>query len=324
MARRLAILTFAAGVMLCGTQALAGSSNDPLSLLERMSTAMSQMSYQGTFVFIQGERMETLRITRVSDQDGVRERLVSLSGPHREVLRDGNGVRWALGDGASVLADNSFTRPFFPALPKDSESRAAESYAFKLGGDSIIAGHPSRNVRVLPRDHYRYGYSLWLERNTGLLLKWELVDTNRKSLARLMYTDFRMGAEVDRSELKPGRAMKKDRFVETTLPAGDAGLSDAPRWMPSRLPPGFSLTTHRYHDGEEGEFEHLVFSDGLAAVSVYVESLEDGAVYPEMAQRLGTTHAYSCESSGMRVTVVGNVPAVTVETIGRSVEPASP
>jgi sigma-E factor negative regulatory protein RseB len=320
MLRRFAIIAMA---VICGHSALADTVKDPLSWLERMSTAMSQMSYQGTFVFIQGERMETMRITHVTAENGVRERLVSLSGPPREVLSDANGVRWALGDNASVLADSSYNRPFFAALPQDIENTAGQSYAFKLGGESIIAGHTARNVKVTPRDHYRYGYSLWLEQATGLLLKWELVDTNRESLARLMFTDLRMGAEVDRAELEPGSALKKYKTVESDLPAADNGQTDRLHWAPSRLPPGFSLTTHRYHGGDS-EFEHLVYSDGLAAVSVYVESPDGNTDQPELAQRHGTTYAYSCISSGMRVTVVGNVPAATVEMIGKSVGPAAP
>ena len=87
------------------------------------------------------------------------------------------------------------------------------------------------------------------------------------------------------------------------------------------------MTTHRYHDGgldSGGEYSHLVYSDGLATVSVYVESVPDGDIPPEISEQHGTTHAYGCATGGMRVTVVGDVPAVRVEMIGRSVEPAVP
>lgn len=316
----------AAWLLFC-TQAIAGPGNDPLSWLERMATAMNQMSYQGTFVYIQGDRIETMRITHVSGEEGERERLVSLSGAPREVLRDSNGVRWVFGDDASILADSAFNRTFFPKLPDDSKSQAGRSYAFKFGGQSIIAGHTARNIKVLPRDHYRYGYSLWIEERSGLLLKWELVDTSRKPLAKLMFTELVLGSEVDRAELKSGHAKKKYRTVETELPAGGAAMAGSPRWKPERLPPGFELTTHRYHaaaEGAGGEYEHLVYSDGLTAVSVYVESPDMDIEHIETAEKHGTTHAYSCTASGMKVTVVGNVPAATVEMIGRSVALASP
>lgn len=302
---------------------LAGGGNDPLDWLERMSTAMSQMDYQGTFVYMQGDQMETMRITHVSGEDGVQERLVSLSGTAREVLRNANGVRWVLGDETSVLADRSVKKSFFPELPQDIESKAGQSYAFKMGGKTRIAGHMARNIKVMPRDHYRYGYSLWLEEHSGLLLKWELLDSQRNALAKLMFTELNLGSEVDTGELKPSGRMSQARTVESGLPSAGPGKSGQPHWKPARLPPGFTLTSHRYIAGKtdgDSEYEHLVYSDGLAVVSVYIESLDNGSGHPEATQRHGTTHLYTCKSGNVMVTVVGNLPAVAVEMIGKSVE----
>ena len=130
------------------------------SWLDRMSAAMNQMTYQGTFVYIQGDEMETMRITHVSGADGVRERLVSLSGDTREVFRDGEGVRWSLGKEGAVLADSGFTRSFFPALPPDFAGTAGKSYDFKMGEETLIAGHRARHIEVLPRDHSSSGTAL--------------------------------------------------------------------------------------------------------------------------------------------------------------------
>jgi len=298
---------------------------DPRAWLEQMSAAMSQMSYQGTFVYVQGEDVETMRITHVSDDDGVRERLVSVSGEPRELLRDSNGVRWVLGEDGSVFEDSAFSRSFFPELPLDQHQQTELSYDLKMGSTGRIAGHKAQNVKVLPRDEFRYGYSFWLEQHSGLLLKWELLDVNRKSLARLMFTDVRMGSEVDRRELKASTQLKKFKTVESALPSGRGGSKLPPRWKPRNLPSGFQLTAHRYFGKQdEGIYEHLVYSDGLAAVSVYVESVVGESGRQTGLSKLGTTHAYSRIKDGMLITVVGDVPAVTVKTIGNAVIPASP
>ena len=300
----------------------AGHSDDPQDWLERMSAAMSQMSYQGTFVYVQGNEVETMRITHVSDEHGIRERLVSLSGAPREVLRDSNGIRWVLGDDRSVLEDQSFTRSFFPELPVDQQQDTSASYVLKMGGTERIAGHTARNLRVIPRDNYRYGYSLWLEEHSGLLLRWTLLDSDQQSLAKLMFTDIRLGSEVDPEELKPGSQLKKYKTVESGLPAGQKVSRTQPRWLPSHLPPGFRLTDHRYQDPDGGPmYEHLVYSDGLAAVSVYVESNSELAESESGISHLGTTHAFSRSVDGMAVTVVGDVPAITVEYIANAVAP---
>lgn len=299
---------------------LAGPGENPRDWLEQMSSAMSQMSYQGTFVYMQGDEVVTMRITHVSDSAGVRERLVSVSGPSRELIRDSSGVRWVLGDDHSVLEDNAFKRSFFPDLPMDQKGRAEQSYTLKFGKTGRIAGQAVRNLKVLPRDNYRYGYSLWLEQHSGLLLKWELIDSNRKSLAKLMFTDIRMGSEVDPGELESSGELRKSKTVESHLPTGRGATKDTPRWLPGRVPPGFELTAHRISGPQDSKlFEHLVYSDGLAAVSIYVESAQNGHEADFGISRLGTTHAYSRDENGVLITVMGEVPAMTVEFIGRAV-----
>jgi sigma-E factor negative regulatory protein RseB len=286
-----------------------------------MNAALNQMSYQGTFVYVLGDTIDTLRITHVADEHGVREHITSLTGPSREVVRDADGVRWVQSADQPVLADGAFKQSFFPAMPRDADALVDGNYALKLGGVSRVAGYDTRLLRVVPRDNYRYGYSLWLERHSGLLLKWELLDGDRRALARLMFTDIRIGSEVDAVELKRAERLKDYATESTGLPAGQAGINSRPRWQPARMPPGFELTAHRALGGDaDGRlFEHLVYSDGLAAVSVYIESRPDGSGTEPVIERHGTTHAYSKSLEDVVVTVVGDVPALTVQTIGDSV-----
>jgi sigma-E factor negative regulatory protein RseB len=298
----------------------AAEAEDARQMLERMNTAMSQMDYQGTFVYVQGDDIETMRITHVADEKGVRERLYAVSGEPREILRDSGGVRWILANDQSVFQDPGFNLSFFPELPTDQRNLADDSYVLKVGREARIAGHQARNLQIIPRDGYRYGYSLWLETQTDLLLKWELIDSDRKPIAKLMFTDIRIGTEVDVKELKPTRELRKFKTVETQLPAGRGHASASPRWQPGKLPPGFHLTAHRFF-GEKGSgvFEHLVYSDGLAAVSVYIESMMPDTKQRTGPSQLGTTNAFSRTDDEMLITVVGDVPAITVKSIGDAV-----
>jgi len=310
-----AALTWPAG------SAFATEADEARLMLERMGAAMSQMTYQGTFVYVQGDEVETMRITHVSDEHGVRERLVALSGAPREMMRDSTGLRWVLADDNSVFQDPGFSLSFFPDLPADQRGLAEESYTLTLGPVARIAGQQSRNLRVVPRDKYRYGYSLWLEETSDLLLKWELIDTNQKTIAKLMFTDIRLGSEVDVKELKPGSYLKKYKTVESLLPSGRGNASPALSWQPGALPPGFRLTAHRYFgERAQGIYEHLVYSDGLAAVSVYIESITPDSTPQTGMGRMGTTHAFSRTADNVLITVVGDVPANTVKFIADAVE----
>ena len=293
--------------------------------LNQMSMAMSQMTYQGTFVYVQGSLVETMRITHVVDENGIHERLVAETGPQRELLRDSNSVQWIAKDSRAVVRDPAYSRSYFPEVSASAAEQAAANYEIRLGGVEPLAGHLGRKLSILPNDEYRYGYTLWLEEPSGLLLKWELFQEQARPLARLMFTDIRIGREVDRSELKSAERMEDYRTHASDLPENQEVTNAKPRWAPAILPAGFRLTSHRREQKRNPEiFQHLVYSDGIATVSVYVERVPSGEAQPGGTSRLGTTHAFSRSDSGMQITVIGDVPAITVEEIGRAVTQTSP
>lgn len=295
--------------------ALAGGSVQAREWLERMSAAMSQMSYQGTFVYVRDGAVETMRITHVTDETGVRERLYSISGPYREVIRDRKGVRCVLQDSASVVEDQVVASSYFPELPLSIIDSDNVGYRLETGGEARIAGHTARRVTIFPEDTYRYGYDFWLEEHTGLLLKWELFDAGHKPLAKLMFTDFAIGSAVDTGELESDS--RPEDFVEmkTFSLQNTVVTRSTPRWQPGKLPPGFKLASHSHKTGTDGVYEHMVYSDGLAAVSVYVEQQGiESAVKPGESQ-LGTNNAYTRQQGALQITVIGEVPAITVKAI---------
>lgn len=295
--------------------ALAEKPGEARQWLERMTTAMSQMSYQGSFVYVRGAVVETMRITHVADETGVRERLYSTSGPHREVIRDQKGVRCFLADSASVVEDQVVASSYFPEFPLSLFEDESNGYRLKMGGQARIAGHLARRVSVTPEDKFRYGYDFWLEKDSGLLLKWVLFDDRHKPLAKLMFTNFATGSEIELEELESDS--KTEKFVEMqTMSLEKTVVSQSnPRWQPAHLPPGFRLTSHSHKTGEDGVYEHMVYSDGLAAVSVYVEQQKSGQEVKTGVSQLGTNNAYTRKQGDLQITVIGEVPAITVKSI---------
>ena len=295
--------------------AMAGESQQARDWLERMTAAMSQMSYQGTFVYVRDGAVETMRITHVTDETGVRERMYSVSGPHREVIRDRKGVRCVLEDAASVVEDQVVASSYFPELPLSIIDGDTSGYRLETGGEARIAGHTARRVTISPEDSFRYGYDFWLEEQTGLLLKWELFDTNHKPLAKLMFTDFAIGSSVNLDELESNSRAEDFIEMKTFSMQNTVVTGSSPRWQPAKLPPGFQLTSHSHKTGADGVYEHMVYSDGLAAVSVYVEQQGiESEVKPGISQ-LGTNNAYTRKQGALQITVIGEVPAITVKTI---------
>ncbi len=297
------------------TLAIAGSSTEAREWLERMVEAMQQMTYQGTFVYVRGGDVETMRITHLVDESGIRERLYSVSGPHREVVRDRKGVRCVLEDSASVVEDQALANSYFPELPLSVIDSQDSGYRLETGGLARIAGHSARRVSISPADSFRYGYDFWLEQQTGLLLKWVLLDSGRKPLAKLMFTDFSIGPEINLDEIESGSKEQDFVKMKTMSPEKAVVAESTPRWQPASLPPGFQLAAHNHKSGTDGVYEHMVYSDGLTAVSVYVEDKGKGMPVKPGVSRLGTNYAFVRDQGGLRITVIGEVPVVTVKSI---------
>jgi len=295
----------------------AAGSAEARELLERMATAMSQLSYQGTFVYVRdGDgAVETMRITHVMDKKGVRERLYSVSGPRREVIRDREGVRCILKDSAAVEENMVVSDSYFPELPQSLFDNKVSGYQLKTGGKARIAGLTARLVTIRPEDGFRYGYDFWLEEETGLLLKWVLFKRDHKALAKLMFTELVVGEGVDLAELESESPAGDFVALRTISPAKNVAVDSTPRWQPDNLPPGFQLASHRQEINADGVFEHMVYSDGLAAVSVYVEQQGGEAAMSQGISRMGTNNAYSTRQGDLQITVIGEVPAVTVKSI---------
>lgn len=294
-------------------------------LLERMSSAMNKMSYQGTFVYMRGDSVETMRITHIVDENGVRERLYSIDGPQREIIRDKDGVRCVLADGQTVAEDPLVAGPIYPEIPLGDAHGAEDSpYSLTIGGKARMAGHLARRVSIRPEDGFRYGYELWLEDSTGLLLKWVLFNARRETLARLMFTELRMGGDIHEDELHSTTPAELFQRVDSRTPEGTSDHAE-PQWQPARLPPGFRLTSYnRGKNKGQGVFEHLVYSDGLASVSVYIEDQHEDASAAHGLNRIGTASAFSKHVGAKHVTVIGEVPVITVKFIGESVRQLPP
>ena len=310
-----------AGLVLLGlsTAAAADQFSDARQWLERMAEAMDNLSYQGTFVVMRGQDVETLRLTRIVDGDAVQERLVALSGPHRELIRDAQGTQAVMAAGDDLAGRTATSPSAFPSLPTEALEQARGRYLFEVGKLARIAGHKGRKVSILPKDEFRYGYDFWIEPETGLLLRWVLYDASRRPLAKLMFTDLVTGEAVDASELKTETPAGDFVPLATATDADQGPPSEAPGWQRIKLPPGFQLeASHRQGSGDGDEFEHLLISDGLVSVSVYIESSDAARELGEGLSRLGTTHAWSRRAGDRQVTAIGEVPAVTVRLISKA------
>lgn len=294
---------------------------DAQTLFARMHQVGRSLDYEGTFVYLHGDQLESLRIVHKAGAGGVRERLVSLNGAPREIIRTGSEVRCYLPDENAVLIEHRRADDRnFPALLPDSLAQLKGNYKISVGKEGRVAGRKAVSVHIKPRDAYRYGYLLWADEASGLLLKASLQDEHGGVIEQYMFTQVAIGKTISESELKP--QYPAEGFVRQRA---DAAPSAPPtgQWLATRLPAGFVQTARmmRMLPARKQPVEHLVYSDGLAVVSVFVERVEEEARSNALSglTHMGVVHVFGKIVDGHQVTVVGEAPAMTVDMIGESV-----
>jgi sigma-E factor negative regulatory protein RseB len=309
-----------AGLCALGPAVAHAQSPETLGWLQKMHGATQKLSYTGTFVYQNGTRSETSRITRFVEPSGDNiEKLEVMDGMPREIVRTKDTVRCYLPGSRLVKVDRRTERDF-PALLPERITALARHYDISLGETRRIAGYDCQAVVLTPRDNLRYGYRLYADVNTGMLLKAVTVDAAGEQVEQFMFTQLAIGGVT--------RDMVKSRHASRTWRVEDAGAAPAKLagWRLSSELPGFHKVIElKRRLGESRSAGQVVYSDGLAAVSVFIESLEGRSdpVRPGLAS-MGAIHIYTREVANHVVTVVGEAPAASVQRIANSVEYSRP
>lgn len=308
--------------------------DDPRDWLARTDAALSSRNYEGVFVHEHAGESETLRVIHRVDGDGVAERLQSMDGSGREFIRKGNQLICYLPDQHTVLVERSpDSALLLSGLPRVDASSAGE-YDIKALARARVSGRDARVIAIAPLDQLRYGYRVWIDEGTAMPLKTQLRDSQGVVLEQIVFTSLNMLVRIPNSEFEPGIDARAYRWVRRDAEPVESGKLSV-SWESTALPAGFRMTASARQMLPAGPVEHLVFSDGLASVSVFVETgHEDGAesgdrgvgdgVAREDAATLGASSAYSTMLQGYRVTAVGEVPPETVRVIAQAIRNAMP
>ncbi len=288
--------------------------------LTRMAHAVNNTSYQGIFIYRHGEQMETLRIIHQGDGTRSLERLVSLSGPAREIIRDRDMVRCILRDKKAVVVDKSQWRQDLPKALAGDATVLARNYRFAVEGQDRVAGRITHIVAIQPKDAFRYGYRLWLDTDTAIALRSDLLDEQGMSLEQTVFTEIEQLAQVPQNLLQPETGAADYAWYRQDSPPQDTAPNQR-TWHAATLPQGFTLTRYQAQTIPDGmAVDHLVFSDGLAVVSAYVKPDQTPDATPHGVTRMGAMQVYSTRIDGHPVTVMGAVPQGTVRMIADSLK----
>jgi sigma-E factor negative regulatory protein RseB len=334
-----------AGALLATLPQVGEAADDPREWLEKMNQALATRNYDGTFFHLSEGRVETMRIVHRVRGGRVTERLQALDGSGREFVRANNELTCYLPDQHTVLVEPRQDKgPFLGSLPQ-FDSSVSDFYRIEALPATHILGRAARVISVNPKDQFRFGYRLWLDEKTAMPLRTQLCDSHGQVIEQILFARLDMPESIPDSDLAPTVHTDGMRWVRqgSSPDTASAALS---AYRASQLPPGFRLTIQGAQTlgGASSPASHLVYSDGLATVSVFVEeqpgagaaaagavgagaAAAGAAAAPDRSEapmqglaRVGSGYAFSTIIQGHQVTAVGEVPAQTVEFIAHSVK----
>jgi len=296
-------------------------STDAMALLRKIAAASRQLNYAGTFVYQHGRQVETSRIAHWVDGNGEQERLETLDGPAREIIRTNENVTCYLPENKVVLVTKRHGRQFPSLLPEDLAG-IAENYTIRKMETERVAGAECQMVALEPKDNLRYGHRFCAEVGSGLLLRARTYNDMNEMIESFAFTQLLLGNSVTRDMLKSRYAAqsKEWRTDRSALDRGDAAGDSG--WVMKNPLPGFrKITEMRRAIAGRSSISHLVYSDGLAAISVFIEPMPKTPPVAGPLAYQGSVNIYVRPQAEQMLTVVGETPARTVRQVAESIVP---
>jgi sigma-E factor negative regulatory protein RseB len=296
--------------------------------LTRMHGASRQRTYIGTFVVSAGANMSSAKIWHVCSGDLQMERVESLSGQPRSTFRRNDQVITFLPGSRTAVAERRESLGLFPDLLRATDSSIGEYYSAHQGGVERVAGMEADVVQLQPKDKLRFGYRIWSEKSTGLVMKLQTLDVDGRVLEQAAFSELQMDAPVSVAKLTQmmentdGYRVDKPELARTT--------PEAEGWAIKNPVAGFkSMGCHKRgtpgvaHGKANGAMQ-WVFSDGLASVSVFVEAFDRRRHAHEGSMALGATHTLTRrlndKTGDWWLTVIGEVPRSTLAAFAQGLE----
>ncbi|MFT4607920.1 MAG: sigma-E factor negative regulatory protein RseB [Chitinophagales bacterium] len=288
--------------------------------VQKMSESMRNLSYRGNFVYLHEKQLESMSILHLKDEEGEKERLLSLNGEAREVIRDNKNLTCIWPSSRTVVVDYSRQNRFSPLFIPDDIASISLFYDLLLAGKGRIAGHEAVVVHISPKDQLRYGIKLWIAEESGLLVKSSLINELGEVLEQVMFTNLEV--LPDNHELTLDTMPELDGSF-TMVRYHQGGPSDEPLsemvWHLKEIPGGFRQeSVLKRKVSETGLYVYqMVLTDGLASLSVFIEKESIQKHWGNTS--MGAVNAFIRVVDGYSITAIGEVPAVTVQKVAESV-----
>lgn len=288
--------------------------------VQKMSDAMRNLSYRGNFVYMHGNQLESMQIAHYRDEHGEKERLISLNGEAREVIRDNQNLTCIWPSSRKVVIDLSRQNSFSPIFIPEDISRLEKFYNMKLLGMDRVANQETMVVHIDPKDRYRYGMKFWINQENGLMMKSSLIDETNREIEQVMFTSLELFEDGEKLVVDTLPKLDSDYSMVRYHRGGstDSVVADS-AWQLTGAPGGFwrESVLRRKIPGTQQVVQQMVYTDGLASLSVFIERHNNDT--QGGSSSMGAVNAFIRILQDHSVTAIGEVPAVTVKRVAEGV-----
>lgn len=297
-------------------------SNEPVDawqVLEKSAYAARQLNYEGQFSYINGEQARIVDIKHMNYGGREVARNIVLDDNQREVYSQGNNVIIFQPTTSNVIIKKTHGKNLFPAMLPTDLTTIKANYKARLVGTEYVAERETQVVELIPSDIYRYRYKIWSDVKFGLILKMALLNADNKTLEQIYFNRLSMlNSQNNPDWFEPKIDMNKSYVTEEHTPITRVANDSI---VTTDLPAGYRKVDHiqRAVRGKKTMVDQLIFSDGIASVSLFIEPLAKGQRPKKGHMLMGSTSMCANVVDGHQIIVVGEVPEKTVQSIARAV-----
>ena len=304
----------------------AAQAKDVRSWLMRIHDAASRRNFQGTFVVSGGGNVASARMSHFCEGSNQYERIESLDGKARNVFRHNDVVHTVWPASRVAVVEQRDLLTSFPALLQAGADSVGDWYELRQQDDERVAGHAANVLHVRAKDALRYGYRLWSDKASGLLLRADVLSARGEVLETSAFSDISIGVRPQPESVL--QAMKKLDGYRVLRPVMSPTSLEAEGWAMRQVAPGFRQVRCVNRDmdnagdvaatGGAQRVLQAIFADGMTYVSLFIEPYKD--VHRPLHAAVGATQTLSMRQGDWWITVIGDVPAATLQLFASALE----
>ncbi|MBE7215336.1 MucB/RseB C-terminal domain-containing protein [Shewanella benthica] len=281
--------------------------------LENMSQALREQEFKMSLIQLQADHIRPLVYIHGKIEDQEVAFLEHLNGPPKNAVRVGTTVTFIEHDQPAYSVRANRIQGILPPAFAANISKLESGYQFVLGGRSRLAGRPSQLVRIIPNDNFRYGYQVWLDMESYLPLRYDMLTQDKQLLEQILVVELLV---LD----APPAILTEAYKQEWPAVASQSKRDDGDNWTFNWLPEGFEILVKDSHRlmGSHEAVEYIALSDGMANISVYVARVGDTKMPQELVTRNGLSLATEVVGN-FEVVAVGKVPTETLTRVAKSI-----